>query len=99
MIENAAKSGNYIRERAEQIRQADIMEQRYLVAGAIPDPITTVEEPSRYVGDIDTGDTDISFDLASWPTIQITTGSVETYIRDRGFLRQWTTQDRFDIYA
>ncbi|MBQ9477948.1 MAG: hypothetical protein IJU71_00160, partial [Selenomonadaceae bacterium] len=99
MIDNAAKAGNYVRNRAEQARQADIKQQRYLVAAAIPNPTTTVEEPSQYVGDIDTGETRVSVDLASWPTVQITTGSVETYIRDRGFLRQWTTQDRFDIYA
>lgn len=99
MINNAAKSGNYVRNRAEQDRQAEIMEQRYLVAVGIPDPTTTLERPSELIGDIDVGETNTDFDVASWPTIRITTGSVETYLQDRGFLRQWTTQDRFDIYA
>ena len=99
MINNAAKTGNYVRTRAEQKRQADIMQQRYLVAIGIPDPTTTLERPSELIGDIDVGETNINFDVASWPTVRITTGSVETYIQDRGFLRQWTTQDRFDIYA
>ena len=99
MINNAAKSGNYVRNRAEQDRQADIMKQRYIVAVGIPDPTTTLERPSEVIGDIDVGETNIEFDVASWPTIRISPGSVETYIQDRGFLRQWTTQDRFDIYA
>lgn len=99
MINNAAKSGNYVVNRAEQDRQAEIMQQRYLVAVGIPDPTTTLERPSEVIGDIDVGETDINIEVASQPIIRITTGSVETYIQDRGFLRQWTTQDRFDIYA
>ena len=75
------------------------MEQRYLVAVAIPDAVTELEEASELIGDIDVGETDINFELAPQPTIRITTGSAETYLRDRGFIRQWTTQDRFDIYA
>ena len=99
IINNAAKSGNYVRNHAEQIRQAEFMEQRYLVAVAIPDAVTELEEASELIGDIDVGETDINFELAPQPTIRITTGSAETYLRDRGFIRQWTTQDRFDIYA
>lgn len=99
MINNAAKSGNYVVNRAEQQRQADIMQQRYLVAAAIPDPTTTLEERSELIGDIQVADAQIEFDVPREPTIEITTGSVETYLQNQGFLRQWTTKDRFDIYA
>ena len=99
IINNASKSGNYVANRAEQQRQADIMQQRYLIAIGIPDPTTTLEERSELIGDIEVAETDLDIDVPSAPTIEISTGSVETYIQDRGFLRQWTTQDRFDIYA
>lgn len=99
MIDNASKPGNYVVNRAEQQRQADIMQQRYLVAIGIPDPTTTLERRSEVIGDIQVAETQIDFDVPPAPTIEISTGSVETYLQNQGFLRQWTTQDRFDIYA
>ena len=98
-INNASKPGNYIRNRAEQERQSDMMQQRYLVAIAVPDATTTVEEASQSTGDIDVGETRTEYEVPRAPTIDITTGSVETYIQNQGFLRQWTTQDQYDIYA
>ena len=99
MIDNASKTGNYVVNRAEQQRQADIMQQRELVVVGIPDPTTTLEERSELIGDIRVADAQIEFDVPREPTIEITTGSVETYLQNQGFLRQWTTGDRFDIYA
>ena len=99
MINNASKPGNYVANRAEQQRQADIMQQRYLVAIGIPDPTTTLERRSEIIGDIQVAETDLDIDVPPEPTVEITTGSAETYLQNKGFLRQWTTQDRFDIYA
>ncbi len=99
MINNASKPGNYVANRAEQQRQADIMQQRYLVAIGIPDPTTTLERRSELTGDIQVAETELDIDVPPEPTVEITTGSVETYLQNKGFLRQWTTQDRFDIYA
>ena len=99
MINNAAKAGDYIANRAEQDRQSEMMRQSNIVVVAIPDATTSVEEASQSTGDIDVGETRIEYDVPSAPTINITTGSVETYIQNQGFVRQWTTQDHYDIYA
>ncbi len=99
LINNASKPGNYIRNRAEQDRQSELMKQRYIVAVAIPDAPPEVAEASRSTGDIDVGETRLEYDVPRAPTINIQPGSVETYIQNQGFLRQWTTQDHYDIYA
>lgn len=99
MIDNAAKTGDYVTRRAEQDRQAEIMEQRYLVVEAIPDPNIYVAEPARVEGEIDAGEVQITADVPRAPTIDITPGRAETYLQYRGDLRMWVTQNRYDIYA
>lgn len=99
MIDNASKRGNYVANRAEQQRQADIMKQRQLIVVGIPDPTTELVERSELTGDIQVAETQLDIDVPPAPTIEITTGSVETYLQNQGFIRQWTTKDHFDIYA
>ena len=65
----------------------------------IPDPQITLAEPSQVVGESDLGDLTAKIDAKSYASIQITNGSVETYIKDQGFIRGWLTEDKYDIYA
>ena len=57
-----------------------------------------VAEP-QVVGEPDVGD--VTAEIQSTPSadIQTTQGGVRTYIENEGFLRQWVTEDYYDIYA
>ena len=99
MIENGARRGNYIQQRAEQAIYSEAKKTRYLEAQFIPNPTTTLVEPSRVVGESDLGDVTYNIDAKSYASIQITTGSAQTYIQNQGFLRGWITEDKYDIYA
>ena len=98
-IENAAKRGDYIQQRAEQEIYSEAKKTRYLEAQHIPDPQVTLAEPSEVVGEPDLGDVTAEIDAKSYASISITTGSAETYLKDKGFLHRWVTQDKYDIYA
>ena len=98
-IENAAKRGDYIQKQAEQKIYSEAKKTRYLEAQHIPDPQITLAEPSQVVGESDLGDLTAKIDAKSYASIQITNGSVETYIKDQGFIRGWLTEDKYDIYA
>ena len=98
-IEDAAKRGNYIQQRAEQEIYSEAKKTRTLEAQHIPDPQTTLAEPSEVVGETDLGDVTAEIDAKSYASIKITTGSAETYIKNNGFLRGWVTEDKYDIYA
>ena len=98
-IENAAKRGDYIQQRAEQEIYSEAKKTRVLEAQFIPNPRVTLAEPSQVVGEPDLGDVTAEIDVKSYASIQITTGSAETYLKDKGFLHRWVTQDKYDIYA
>ena len=99
VIDDGPKRGDYIQQRAEQAIYSEAKKKRYLEAQFIPNPKTTVTEPSQVVGETDVGDVTYQIDAKSYASIQITTGSAETYIQNQGFLRRWVTQDKYDIYA
>ncbi len=98
-IENAAKKGNYIQQRAEQAIYSEAKKTRMLEAQFIPNPQITLSESSQVVGETDVGDVTAEIDAKSYASIQITTGGVQTYIQDQGFLHRWITQDKYDMYV
>lgn len=57
-----------------------------------------VAEP-QVVGEPDVGDVTAEIQTAPSADIQTTQGGVRTYIENQGFLRQWVTEDYYDIYA
>ena len=99
VIENGPNRGDYVQKQARQKIFSEAKKTRYLEAQHIPDPQTTLAEPSQVVGEPDLGDVTAKIDAKSYASIQINTGSVETYIKDQGFIRRWVTEDKYDIYA
>jgi len=98
-INNGAKPGNdEVVNRAKQALSSEINKQRYLVAEAIPDPQISCR-PSEVVGEPDPGKYDWSVSVKHDAELSFNRGSVETYIQQKGQVRQWTTEDRYDIYA
>ena len=55
--------------------------------------------PERVVGETDVGDVTAEIQTAPSADIRTTQGGVQTYLRDQGFIRQWVTEDYYDIYA
>ena len=99
IIDNAPKRGDYVQQQAEQKIYSEAKKSRYLEAQHIPDPQISLAEPSQVVGEPDLGDVTAQIDAKSYASIQITRGSAETYLKDKGFFRQWVTEDKYDIYA
>lgn len=59
----------------------------------------SVELP-EVVGETDVGNVTARIEQqAVSADIRTTQGSVQTYVRDQGFLRRWVTEDYYDIYA
>ena len=54
---------------------------------------------SQSTGTPDLGDVSTNVDVDAFAQVSFQRGSVDTYIKDQGYLRQWTTEDRYDIYA
>ena len=99
VIENGPKRGDYVQQQAEQRIFSEAKKSRYLEAQHIPDPQITLAEPSQVVGEPDLGDVTARIDAKSYASIQITTGSAETYLKDKGFIHRWVTENKYDIYA
>lgn len=55
--------------------------------------------PSQLVGDIDTGDVTARVETTPGADIRTTQGGVQTYISNEGFIRNWVSEDTYDIYA
>ena len=99
VIENGPKRGDYVQKQARQKIFSEAKKTRYLEAQFIPNPQTTLAEPSQVVGEPDLGDVTAKIDAKSYASIQITTGGAQTYLKDQGFIRRWVTEDKYDIYA
>lgn len=54
---------------------------------------------SEVVGEPDVGDFSVDVETAPSAQIHYTPGSVEIYMQNEGFLRQWLTMGNYDIYA
>ncbi len=98
IIENGAKRGNdipgYYKNKAVQ----ELRKQYRIEAQAIPDPKVHIT-PGEVVGEPDPGYNQMNIQTHPDAEIRYTPSKAETYVKDQGFLRQWTTEDRYDIYA
>ena len=98
-IDNAAKRGqNTIRASYDNRRAQEVKQQRYMEAQAIPDPMVRIT-PMQVVGNPDVGDVTTDIQAQHDADIRYQPAKAETYIKDQGFLRQWTTEGKYDIYA
>ena len=95
---NGAKRGDDI--------QAMYYNQLFADAEAVPvfhldwtSGVDITVNPEQIVGDFDTGDVRARIDTTSSADIRTSQGGVETYLRDKGFIRHWVSEDTYDIYA
>lgn len=98
VIDNGARKGDYQVSRAKSRFWSNVSKQRYIVAQAIPDPEITVH-PSEIVGEPYLGKNQIHIDADSQAEVSYNPGGVETYIKQKGSIRMWTTEGKYDIYA
>ena len=93
MLENGAKR-NVI---AAQEKSKLVPKQRILVVNSVPKPEINVK-PSQMQGNIDQGNTTVTIDPQP-VEVNYTPGSVDIYMENKGSIRMWMTEGRYDIYA
>ena len=99
IINNAAKKGvDEIVNQAKGEISSEISKKRIIEAQAIPDP-TVRGIPAELSGDIDPGYYRWNVDVQPTAEVNFNRGNVEVYMKQQGDLRQWVTEDRYDIYA
>ena len=98
-INNAAKQGtDEVVNQAKGEISSEISQKRIIEAQAIPDP-TVRGIPAELTGEIDPGYYRWNVDVQPTAEVEFNRGSVEIYMQQKGDLRQWTTEDHYDIYA
>ena len=97
-IDNGAKRGNDIVQnaRAEMFSK---YQATPVFSIEFPPDVEVKGHPSEVVGEPDLGDISVDIETAPSARIHYTPGSVETYLENEGFIRRWTTIDKYDIYA
>ena len=97
-IDNAAKRGNDITQNARAEMFSKYEARPVFSFELIPD-VAMQGHPSEVVGEPDLGDISVDIETAPSARIRYTPGSVEFYLKNEGFLRQWVSEDKYDIYA
>lgn len=99
IIDNAAKKGNNeINNQYKRELSSEISKTRHIEAQAIPDPeIRGV--PAQLSGEIDPGHYSWNVDVQPRAEVNFNRGGIEIYLQQEGNIRQWVTEDRYDIYA
>ena len=97
-IDNGAKRGNDIPQIAKSEMFSKYQARPVFSIGFVPD-VEVTGHPSEVVGEPDLGDISVDIETAPSARIHYTPGSVETYLQNEGFIRRWTTIDKYDIYA
>ena len=98
-IEEGAKKGNYVARSYKNVMMSRYQSAQNLVNFSLmPAPNISVN-PGRVVGESDLGDISVEIETAPSAEIEYTPGSAETQIADEGFIRNWTTEGHYDIYA
>ena len=101
IIDNAARPGTNMIHQHYASQITDFINKgknRHIVAAHIPAPTITVHQ-SELTGTIDPGDVTEHVDTDAFAQTHFTPGQVETYLKQKGSVHQWVTEDRYDIYA
>ena len=99
MANSGAKRGHdEIVAQAKQHIAEFIGKKRYLEARFIPNPEIHYT-PGQLVGKPDPGKYDWTVQADYKADVNYTPGKAETYIAQQGGVRQWVTEDHYDIYA
>lgn len=97
-IDNGAKRGDDIASQyRNQLFQDAVAEMVFSLEWTHGAEIQVAE--SQIIGESDLGDVTAEIQTAPSADIRTSQGGVRTYIENQGFLRQWVTEDYYDIYA
>ena len=95
---SAARRGNYITQRTRSEMFADYDAHMVFTTAAIPDP-SVQGYPNEVVGEPETANLSVDIRTAPNARIHYTPGSVQTYLQNEGFIRNWVSYNHYDIYA
>lgn len=94
----AAQRGDDIVQKEKSDIFSDYQARTVFTTAAIPDP-QMQGHPNEVVGEPDLGDVSVDIQTAPSARIHYTPGSVETYLKNEGFIRSWISYNNYDIYA
>ena len=94
----AAQPGNDVTQNARAEMFSKYRGRIVFTTGSVPNP-QMQGNPGQVVGETDPGDISIDIQTAPSARIHYTPGSVETYLQNEGFIRNWVSVDHYDIYA
>ena len=100
-IDNAARPGTDLIQQfyeGKVMKTASEAKNRHIVAELIPPPKITVT-PGHVMGEPDLGDLTQHAQSDPFATSHFTPGQVDAYLQQKGNVRQWVTEDHYDIYA
>lgn len=95
--ENGGKPGDDIKQQIMQEVHAE--PPRTMVEFELMEGPTITVTPSQIIGESDVGDVTAEIDTTPFANIDYTPGSVETYLKNEGFIRRWVSVNEYDIYA
>ncbi|WP_313990648.1 DUF6470 family protein [uncultured Selenomonas sp.] len=99
LAEDGPKSGRQVGiEFAKRDMESIAKKQRVLVAQAIPDPEIHFDT-GEAVGEPTVGRTTPHWDTEGQARIHFNRGSIETYLQQRGDIRRWVSEGKYDIRA
>ena len=98
-IDDGAKKGNYVARSYKNVMMSKYQSARNLVNFSLMPAPNISETPSQVVGESDLGNLTAEIETAPSAEIEYTPGSAETQLADKGFIRHWTTEGHYDIYA
>lgn len=94
----AARRGDDIVQKEKSDIFSDYQARTVFTTAAIPNP-QMQGHPNEVVGEPDLGDVSVDIQTAPSARIHYTPGSVETYLKNEGFIRSWVSYNNYDIYA
>ena len=95
---NAGKRGDDVAQKAYNDMMGKYSADVVFEMNLMPEPDISVN-PSQVVGESDVGDVTAEIDSSFNARLHFTPGKAQTYLQNEGYLRQWVSLDRYDIYA
>ena len=94
----AAQRGNDITQNARAEMFSKYEARTVFSVGAVPDA-QVQGYPNQVVGEPQSGDISVDIQTAPSARIHYTPGSVQTYLQNEGFIRNWVSTGNYDINA
>ncbi len=94
----AARRGDDIVQKIRAEMFSDYDAHAVFTTSGIPD-VQMQGRPNEVVGEPQQSDISVDIQTAPSARISATPGSVETYLKNEGFIRSWVSYNQYDIYA